>query len=582
MTSPVDPQVAGQPKAKDVTLPPGDRVALRWLVGGVLFYPLFAALLYGSVLDASGGDPTAALLSLIGFGDQQNPAMAILVLGGLLVFGAAVLSAIRDWRKLRSEELDVEWVLRYPDGAGLVFAPSDKREVMYRTGKRGVDPGQRDIETLMDDRVRRIINAEHDRDARVSPDDLRRLAESRLAALGADGRFGSGLLLLLAVLGTFAGVKASLPRLINAVSSASNTFGNAAIAGPLETVAAAFGANSLALVGAISLGIIAHGLVAGRRNLLDRMERASEPLYRGVQRGNTLDPLAAAVDALVDTGTSMKQTGASLQHLDAGITNLSATFTDAFERLSQELGQLSVQQQQLLTEQTAAELQRLQERVAQMGEIVDANTRLYQGLVESLSTRSRESQELVTSSVTAIRRLDDGLRSIISMEERVMATSEALDARAGRLDGETEHFAQRVELASEAVDAVGPALQEFHASLERTVQTMLAQGATRQEEMHRATQTIVSDMSDLLTRNNKALSDSMANMLQFTTKAFADEMRSMAQRAALRQDRPDAPMAAVTRGESFASGMAQGVGIVMVVGLGALVFRIASSIWSRF
>jgi hypothetical protein len=64
---------------------------------------------------------------------------------------------------------------------------------MFRAGKREVDPGAQDVETLMDDRVRRIIASEKDRDARVSPDDLRRLAEARLAALGADGRFASGL-----------------------------------------------------------------------------------------------------------------------------------------------------------------------------------------------------------------------------------------------------------------------------------------------------------------------------------------------------------------------------------------------------
>jgi hypothetical protein len=562
---------------KDIVPRRGDNVARWWLVGGIVSYAIFIFLLYVGALNASDGGAQEALLSLIGLGDHQNLTMLALVVIGVVVFVLALASAFRDWRRLGMEEADVEWVLSHPNAAGLVFAPARERATMYDAGKRDLEHAEMQVETLMDDRVRRLITMQLDQSARVSPDDLRRLAEVRLAALGTGGRFASGLLLLLAVLGTFAGVKASLPRLIDAVSATSSTLGNAAIAAPLESVAAAFGANSLALIGAISLGIIAHGIVAGRRNLLDRMELASEPLYHGLHHGDNRDPLRDAVNALLDTGRSMKETGASLEHLDVGVANLAGIFTEAFEKLSQDLGQLSVQQQRLLTEQTATELQRLQERVAQMGEVVDANTRLYQGLVESVTTRSRESQELVTSSITAIRRLDEGLRAVSSLEARVEVASAALDERAARLDSETEHFAQRVERVGETVMAVGPAIRESQASLdrttqalqsslERTMQAIQEQDGKRQEGLQRITQSIVEGLSKSMER---------------TTAAFAADVRSVVQRTAAGQVRHVTTREPTPHSESFVNGMAQGAGILVLAGIGAFVAFIISSLWNR-
>jgi hypothetical protein len=50
-------------------------------------------------------------------------------------------------------------------------------------------------------------------------EELRGIAETRTASFGREARFASSLLLLLAVLGTFAGVKTALPSLIDTIAA---------------------------------------------------------------------------------------------------------------------------------------------------------------------------------------------------------------------------------------------------------------------------------------------------------------------------------------------------------------------------
>jgi hypothetical protein len=461
---------------KGVVPPRGDFVALRWLAAGLLCYPLFATLLFAGILANTNGGTLAAARSMVGIGERGIGIMLFLVLTGLAVFMAASVRLLRDLQKLHAEELDVTWVMERPDAAGLVFAPSARRESMYRQGLRDMEQSRGQVETLMDDRVRRIGELQRDRHVRVSPDDLRRIAEARLSALGSDGRFASGLLLLLAVLGTFAGVKAALPRLIDAVTTSAGMLDPRVIADPLDTVASAFGANSLALVGAISLGIMAHGISSGRRNLLDRLEFASEPLYRGLVSGEQLDPLRNAIDALRETSATLNDTGQAILQLDGGIADLSDSFGDAFERLHTNLAEISVQQQRALAEQTAVELQRLQERVLQMSELIDANTRLFQGLVESITTRSRESQELVAGTTRAMQRLDEGMRFVGSLDSRMEAIERGAQARLDAMQEETIRLAERLdklgafmERAGQSAVDVTPMLGETRRMIEQVV-----------------------------------------------------------------------------------------------------------------
>jgi hypothetical protein len=138
----------------------------------------------------------------------------------------------------------------------------------------------------------------------VIPAELRGIAEVRTAAYGAFARYASSLLLLLAVLGTFAGVKTALPELITAIGS--NTNDTTGLVNALSAVASAFGGNALALVGAVAVGLMAQGLSLGRRNLLERLELVSAEYLYGRTVAAEASPLQGAIVALRDTAVQMQ------------------------------------------------------------------------------------------------------------------------------------------------------------------------------------------------------------------------------------------------------------------------------------
>jgi hypothetical protein len=281
--------LSGQSKLKMLDLPVrGDRVAWRWLaIGVVIYFGLSAALLFSlatgqrasgapnaanSVAAGAarvGAAPPSGMRLLFGLGDQPNYTVLVLVVGGVLLTFLAVAKLVADIRAMTKEEQDLAWIER-TGAAGLrfVFADGKDREALYRRYSGKTDEwdytsheGAR-VETLADDRVRRVLHARSTPgSAHVSSDELRAVAEKRTAQYGSFARYSASLLLLLAVLGTFAGVKTALPGLIEALRTAGEA-GNSMdpLVGPLQAIAGAFGGNALALVGAIAVGFAAQGV----------------------------------------------------------------------------------------------------------------------------------------------------------------------------------------------------------------------------------------------------------------------------------------------------------------------------------
>ena len=467
----------------------GQQEAIPWIVGGVLFYAVVAVVFFYSLL-AGDNAATTSLLDTIGLGETPNPSIAVLVITGILVTGAAGISVLRDLREIRSEESDIEWLsLHGAKYAQLVLAPAEQREKLRQRDQRTVPAADRRVETLVDDRVRRMMSVQDSaRSTMVPVEELRIIAQTRTARLGGFARYASSLLLLLAVLGTFAGVKTALPSLIDAVS-ASSQLGDASapisIVDPLRAVADAFGANALALIGAIAIGLMAHGISVGRRNLLERLELVSAEYIYGTRQMDSTDPLRTAVEAMRDTVAQVRETSGFLLGIENGLTSLGQEFAGAFESLDDRLTAIIEQQDKRLHERTSHALEELRERVAEMAVVVDANTRAYAGLVARIGEKSEEAQHAIQQLEIANQRLASGLEGAANLTGVAQEAGEAVTASIGRIEAGTAQVQQQVASLSVAVSTVGPSLEQ--------VGTVLA--------------TASQQIGDLSTRTAQALED---------------------------------------------------------------------------
>lgn len=476
VAAPTPPPRPSVPKTLGrLALPPrGSRSAAvyEWL--GVLFYLVASAALFGVLLARAKGAMAAAMLELVGLGDEPNYALTGLIGLGFMLVARAWWSVRQDRAEMAAEEEDVAWVnLHGREGLGLVFAPTARRDALFRRGDREYDAeaGGR-VETLMDDRVRRILEKARDPYLRVSPDELRGIAETRTARYGVFARYASSLLLLLAVLGTFAGVKTALPGLIDAVSQTGGAQPGAAdIAAPLRAVADAFGGNALALVGAIAVGLMAQGLATGRRNLLERLELVStEFLYGGLHGGGSVDPLTEAVRELRETAASVRDAGRAIEGLESGMNGLSESFHEAFERLNERLVELTAQQDEALHEKTGSELRELQRRVGTLAETVEGVARAYHGIVDTVQERAQASEQAIDLMRQSATALHDALRSLGGYQASAERTAAGVQQTLIALQGGSEAVVARMEAVADAVGRAQPAIDTVDLMLQRVAE----------------------------------------------------------------------------------------------------------------
>ncbi|HYH79772.1 MAG TPA: hypothetical protein VEX86_08235 [Longimicrobium sp.] len=440
----------------------------------MLFYLVASAALFGVLLAREQGSRVAAVRELIGLGAEANYALFGLIVLGFMLVLRAWWSVRQDRAEMAAEEEDVEWVnLHGREALGLVFAPTAQREGLFRKGDREytAEAGGR-VETLMDDRVRRILEKARDPYLRVSPDELRGIAETRTARYGVFARYASSLLLLLAVLGTFAGVKTALPGLIDAVSQTGGAQPGAAdIAAPLRAVADAFGGNALALVGAIAVGLMAQGLATGRRNLLERLELVStEFLYGGLHGGGSVDPLTEAVRELRETAASVRDTGRAIEGLESGMNGLSESFHEAFERLNQRLVELTAQQDQALHEKTGSELREMQRRVGTLAEKVEGVARAYHGIVDTVQERSHASEQAIDLLRQSAVSLHDALRSLGTYQAGAERTAAGVQQTLAALREGSDAVVTRMEAVAVAVERAQPAIDTVDLMLQRVAE----------------------------------------------------------------------------------------------------------------
>lgn len=459
---------ARPPRMRMIDPPPrGDRQARIYLGLGIAFYAGFAFLFSIGLLQGRE-DRGAALLELMGISaDGVNWIILSLIVAGVLLTGLAAGTVWRDIALLRREEDDVDWVLRRErEGLMLVFAPAAEREARFSRGERSTRPGESmHVETLVDDRVRRVHESATGAGTHMPVDELRGIAETRTARYGHVARFAASLLLLLAVLGTFAGVKTALPSLIDAIGDTQGTGAGGSIVGPLRAVADAFGGNALALVGAIAAGLMAQGLAVGRRNLLERLELASAEYIYDNRRTHSADPLIAAVETLSATAGEVHNASTAFLGIEGSLEMLGESFRTAFASLNDRLSDVMRQQDEMLHQRTSQALDEVQGRVAQLAGVVDANTRSYQGLVDRVGERAAESREAVAQMQGASESLSRALHGILQLGNSSASASARLEEGIGLLVAGTERVDARMAAVAEAVERAQPAMAQVEATV---------------------------------------------------------------------------------------------------------------------
>src|SRR5688500_18765890 len=474
---PGDSAADARRRSLEMLEPPGrgDEIARRWWWCGLIGYGLLAAALLGAVGRGSATTFLQDVAALFGLGTPPNYFITVLVGGGIILAAATMVLVRRDIRDMALEEDDVDWVLRTKaDGLPLVFLEPTERESRFERGDFTIPDHDAKVTTLVDDRVRRVHAAmASSGSATVSPENLKAIAVDRTARYGSFARYASSLLLLLAVLGTFAGVKTALPALITALGNTSDT---ASLIGPLTAVASAFGGNALALVGAIAVGLMARGAGFGLRNLLERLELVSAEYLSEDATTSSANPLQAAVTALRDTAHQIHAATGRMTGIESGLRGLSNEFKTSFEVLSTTLADIADRQEEGLYERTSASLDALQLRVGDLAKSVEATALVHSQITTAVQARAEESRaaigEMKQTNARVGQSLDAFLRVGELAERSFGDVSKASQLLAQGSQGAT---AQMEELVT-AVSALQPGLEQ----LQRTL-AVASQHASRED-----------------------------------------------------------------------------------------------------
>jgi prefoldin subunit 5 len=332
-------------------------------------------------------------------------------------------------------------------------------------------------------------------DDRVPPGDYRgewrRQAAERTAHYGAIQRFLASALLLLAVLGTFAGLKSALPHLSKALVGAtthetpvrggtvnararSGTDGQAAlgVTTALDLVANAFGSNFLALLGSLTLASFGYGLARDRRTLLAELDDvATRAWYPLIKPDAGLSTLERAVAEMKGSVAAVAKVGDTMETLNRRLDDFKNTLVDTMQQM---VGDVRSSMQANATAADRRQDAQLAEMIRSLTLITRALERTtvgYEGLVKGLEERDLG----VATAASALN----------SSVEQVQATSESLTGAVAELhelrkqvstrEGEYQQRFHEVALALQgAADQVGAAASSQACALQGAGETVTA------------------------------------------------------------------------------------------------------------
>jgi hypothetical protein len=337
---------------------------------------------------------------------------------------------------------------------------------------------------------------------------LRTRAAGKAAPVGAVSRFIGSMLLLLAVIGTFAGMKTALPALSEAVrfpgspaaspltTATGEAIDRANIRDALSGVADAFGANFLALIGAFSLAVMSFGATVDRRKLLVDLDRAlDDDLLSVIASGTDANAFELLLGNLREGIHEIATVGEGLGDLRGAIANFQSTLGHAIESLETSLtGQF---QQRLLSVHSdmARKVESVVVDVARISGAMAATSVAYEGLVQEIKQRDNELKTSaadikgeainlvkrtaetagqfdraavgVSEANAALARNLDALRTQAAVVEHGLASAHSIAASASDLSASAAQTADQVGGATAELSKVaaqlGEAVRTLHA-----------------------------------------------------------------------------------------------------------------------
>jgi hypothetical protein len=348
-------------------------------------------------------------------------------------------------------------------------------------------------------------------------EDWRREAIVALEGVGGAVRFLASTLLLLAVLGTFAGMKEALPELAQAIESTTpqsapttadipNALGGVAtgeaagrpldaqsalLSSALGRVATAFGANLAALLGSALLAAMAFGLSRDARELVRRLELVSEQsLYPLIPSSTSFDGLQSVVLNLKSTLNELAGITGSVDRLGVEMAGFTTSLNAAISRMGQEVATVLATQQlsgQARIERQLTEVVGSLDRVTQAVEHTGVH---YEALVKGLEER------------------DLGVRSATATLEK---TATQFDRSSAAFATAAEQRAEESRLLRENMTAVKEAQQrssELMTSIGQQTSSMMMEMLEATAEGQRALRGTIADFTSHTGEISKTLEKS--------------------------------------------------------------------------
>lgn len=383
-------------------------------------------------------------------------------------------------------------------------------------------------------------------------------AAIRSGGVGTISRFLASALLVLAVMGTFAGMKTALPPLIQAITAAAGNLNLATANSPtasgqdasngigeaLGHVADAFGANLAALFGSLLLGAAAFGAVLDKRALLAEIEHVSEErLYSRLPADADATELQRAVN-------EMRLSVSEVANVAGGISQLTATIHDLRSALSDTLTELhtsfsdSVRQNSVeLGTQLNTAVSGLTANLAGATKTLEITSLSYVGLLKGLEERDlgvREAAAELVRNASDFRDISERLGECASVasdanERAAMAVDDAqklLIQVAENGNAASERVAEAVTRQGVTLDQVVSALksiQDWHGALRRQLAEVtqnLSRDLNASTEAAGASIDVLRDGIQKLSEAGETLGESIANEHQQGTALLAASIAS--------------------------------------------------------
>ena len=406
-----------------------DQKARWWRRLAIATYVGLVVVLVGSMVSSGGVMELAGLVGI-----STNPAgnkdvswaITVMVFISVSITVFVFWHTVREVQFLEVEESDLSWWLTNRDAAVpldpiLVLVPPRQRST-FQSPNAVIPAASLRNETMLAERVRGLIDAVRRRDgSRPQREHLRATAESRLFARGQDSRYAASLLLLLTVLGTFTGIKTALPKLI----AAANVSDVTALGEPLKAVGQAFGSNSLALIGAIALGLLSFGYSTAYVAFLERLELVTDDITAGTESGESALPLEAATHALKDGVEGLRETQHIFEDVATAIQGLEQTTEKSFTGLRDALAELASRSDDEFSSRSAKLFDSLEQRLGRLEDAVISTADAYTAVVSEASQRGADSRNALDELKRANEILGTSLIRSTSVGEAVDKASGA-------------------------------------------------------------------------------------------------------------------------------------------------------------